>query len=33
MPWPRQYLAGKAQLVRNLARAKASAGERPEAGG
>ena len=33
MPWPRQYLAGKAQLERNLARAKASAGDRPEAGG
>ncbi len=33
MPWPRQYLAGKAQLERNLARAKAAGGERPEAGG
>ena len=31
--WPPQYLSGKAQLERNLARAKAAAGERPEANG
>ncbi len=33
MPWPPQYLSGKAQLERNLARAKAMADERPEANG
>ena len=33
MPWPVQYLSGKAQLERNLARAAAMAGERPEANG
>jgi len=33
VPWPPQYLSGKAQLERNLARAKAAAGERPEANG
>ncbi len=32
LPWPRQYLAGKAQLERHRARA-AAADERPEAGG
>jgi anthraniloyl-CoA monooxygenase len=32
-PWPVQYLAGKAQLERNLARAAQMAGERPEANG
>jgi anthraniloyl-CoA monooxygenase len=31
--WPRQYLTGKAQLWRNLARAKAMAEERPDANG
>ncbi|MDH5285407.1 MAG: bifunctional salicylyl-CoA 5-hydroxylase/oxidoreductase [Betaproteobacteria bacterium] len=33
VPWPAQYLTGKAQLERNLARAKAMAEERPEANG
>ncbi|HKU85819.1 MAG TPA: bifunctional salicylyl-CoA 5-hydroxylase/oxidoreductase [Casimicrobiaceae bacterium] len=33
MPWPVQYLSGKAQLERNLARAAAMANERPEANG
>jgi len=33
MPWPVQYLSGKAQLERNLARAAQQAGERPEANG
>jgi anthraniloyl-CoA monooxygenase len=33
MPWPVQYLTGKAQLERNLARAAQMAGERPEANG
>jgi anthraniloyl-CoA monooxygenase len=32
-PWPPQYLAGKAQLERNLARAAQVAGEKPEASG
>ena len=32
-PWPVQYLPGKAQLERNLARAAQMAGERPEANG
>ncbi len=32
-PWPQQYLTGKAQLERNLARAAQVAGERPEANG
>jgi anthraniloyl-CoA monooxygenase len=31
--WPQQYLPGKAQLERNLARAKAMADEKPEANG
>ena len=31
--WPAQYLAGKEQLERNLARAAQTAGERPEANG
>ncbi|HWD17137.1 MAG TPA: bifunctional salicylyl-CoA 5-hydroxylase/oxidoreductase, partial [Casimicrobiaceae bacterium] len=31
--WPVQYLSGKAQLERNLARAAAMANERPEANG
>jgi len=31
--WPVQYLPGKAQLERNLARAAQMAGERPEANG
>jgi anthraniloyl-CoA monooxygenase len=31
--WPPQYLSGKAQLERNLARARTAAGERPEANG
>jgi anthraniloyl-CoA monooxygenase len=31
--WPVQYLAGKEQLERNLARAAQTAGERPEANG
>ncbi len=31
--WPVQYLSGKAQLERNLARAAQAAGERPEANG
>jgi anthraniloyl-CoA monooxygenase len=33
LPWPPQYLAGKAQLERNLARAALAADERPEANG
>ncbi|HEX4885158.1 MAG TPA: bifunctional salicylyl-CoA 5-hydroxylase/oxidoreductase [Casimicrobiaceae bacterium] len=33
IPWPPQYLSGKAQLERNLARAKAMADEKPEANG
>ena len=33
MPWPVQYLSGKAQLERNLARAAVMASERPEANG
>jgi len=33
LPWPQQYLTGKAQLERNLARAAAMAAERPEANG
>ena len=33
MPWPVQYLSGKAQLERNLERAQAMALERPEANG
>ena len=33
LPWPPQYLAGKAQLERNLARAVQMAEERPEANG
>jgi anthraniloyl-CoA monooxygenase len=33
MPWPPQYLTGKAQLERNLARARAMAAERPGADG
>jgi anthraniloyl-CoA monooxygenase len=33
VPWPQQYLTGKAQLERNLARAAAMAAERPEANG
>ncbi len=33
MPWPPQYLAGKAQLERNLARAAQMADEKPEANG
>ncbi len=33
MPWPAQYLTGKAQLARNLERAARTAGERPEANG
>ena len=33
MPWPPQYLTGKAQLERNLARAAALAADRPEANG
>jgi anthraniloyl-CoA monooxygenase len=33
MPWPQQYLTGKAQLERNLARAAEQARERPEANG
>ena len=33
MPWPPQYLSGKAQLERNLARAARMAEERPEANG
>ena len=33
MPWPPQYLSGKAQLERNLARAALAAGDRPEANG
>jgi len=32
-PWPVQYLPGKLQLERNLARAAQTAGERPEANG
>jgi anthraniloyl-CoA monooxygenase len=33
MPWPPQYLSGKAQLERNLARAALMAAEPPEANG
>jgi anthraniloyl-CoA monooxygenase len=33
MPWPPQYLSGKAQLERNLARAAQMAEEKPEASG
>ncbi len=33
VPWPVQYLPGKAQLERNLARSAQTAGERPEANG
>jgi len=33
MPWPVQYLSGKTQLERNLARAAAMANERAEANG
>jgi len=33
MPWPVQYLTGKAQLERNLARAAQLASEQPEANG
>jgi anthraniloyl-CoA monooxygenase len=33
VPWPPQYLSGKAQLERNLARAKAMADDKPEANG
>jgi anthraniloyl-CoA monooxygenase len=33
MPWPMQYLSGKAQLERNLARAALMANDRPEANG
>ena len=33
MPWPSQYLSGKAQLERNLARAAQMAAETPEANG
>jgi anthraniloyl-CoA monooxygenase len=33
MPWPVQYLTGKAQLTRNLARAAQLAQERPDANG
>jgi anthraniloyl-CoA monooxygenase len=33
MPWPVQYLSGKAQLERNLARAALAADDRPEANG
>jgi len=33
VPWPPQYLSGKAQLERNLERAKAMAAEQPEANG
>ncbi|MEP7275794.1 MAG: bifunctional salicylyl-CoA 5-hydroxylase/oxidoreductase, partial [Betaproteobacteria bacterium] len=33
MPWPAQYLSGKQQLERNLARAAQSSGETPEANG
>ena len=33
LPWPQQYLKGKAQLERNLARAAAMALDRPEANG
>ncbi len=33
MPWPKQYLAGKAQLERNLARAAELARDVPEANG
>jgi anthraniloyl-CoA monooxygenase len=31
--WPEQYLSGKAQLERNLARAALMANDRPEANG
>jgi hypothetical protein len=33
MPWPKQYLAGKAQLERNLARAAQQAETEAEANG
>jgi anthraniloyl-CoA monooxygenase len=33
MPWPNQYLSGKAQLERNLARAALAANDKPEANG
>jgi len=33
MPWPKQYLSGKAQLERNLERAAQTSDERPEANG
>ncbi len=33
LAWPKQYLSGKAQLERNLARAALLAGDRPEANG
>ena len=33
MPWPPQYLSGKAQLERNLARAAQMADDTPEANG
>jgi anthraniloyl-CoA monooxygenase len=33
VPWPPQYLSGKAQLERNLARARALGDDRPEANG
>ena len=33
MPWPVQYLSGKQQLERNLARAALAANDAPEANG
>ena len=33
MPWPNQYLSGKTQLERNLARAALAANDKPEANG
>lgn len=33
VPWPNQYLSGKAQLERNLARAALAANDQPEANG
>jgi anthraniloyl-CoA monooxygenase len=33
MPWPKQYLSGKAQLERNLARAALAVNDKPEANG
>jgi len=33
MPWPDQYLSGKSQLERNLARAALAANDKPEANG